>query len=60
MTDFTDLPCFVYPIDKFNNFEALEREILKKISEITLKKGKKEAKMTILRSELDKRVARDA
>ena len=45
---------FVYPSDKFNNLNALEREINKKLLEVERKTTKKEAKIQKIKDELKK------
>ena len=52
-TDYSPMPFFVYPVDKFKNFKALEREINKKIKEIEKRDKKKKDKKEKILKELD-------
>ena len=58
-TDFSPMPVFVYPVDRFKNFPALEREMEKKMIEVTIRTQRDDNRLQGLKAGLDARVVRD-
>ena len=59
ITDFALMPMFVYPVDRFKNFPALEREMEKKMIEVTIRTQRDDSRLQGLKAGLDARVVRD-
>ena len=59
-TDFKEMPVFVYPVDRFKDLDALEKEIEKKCAEITIRTQHKASREAQLQSEIEARVQQNA